>query len=114
MPTATSIRLFGRPGDACDGARRCAARRGALVLVAALAFTAGCYSEYEPPRPPVPAPLPKAPPVGSPAPRALPPGEDPLARLPHDEEGLGRGPLGRAAVLLDRAILLTEQSQQRG
>jgi tetratricopeptide (TPR) repeat protein len=43
-----------------------------------------------------------------------PPAETPLAALPRDEEGLGRGPLGRAAVLLDRAIGLTEQAQRQG
>jgi tetratricopeptide (TPR) repeat protein len=34
--------------------------------------------------------------------------------LPRDEEGLGRGPLGRAGVMLDRAIATAEELQKRG
>jgi hypothetical protein len=112
-----SIRRSGRRGEPRGRAARRIVR---LAAVAALVFASGCYpyadTVYDRPRPTAPQPLPKAPPVPPPPMQRTPtaPYEEPLARLPHDEEGLGRGPLGRANVLLDRAIVVTEQSQQRG
>jgi tetratricopeptide (TPR) repeat protein len=74
------------------------------------------YPPYpRPPQPSAPPPAWRPPPA---APQAATPqapsSADVVARLPHDDEGMGRGPLGRAGVLLDRAIAAAEVAQQHG
>ena len=94
----------------------------ALVFVAGVS---GCAFIEEPAVAPAPprsadarkAPSKQAPPSVGPQARVEPPTtitEPPQAPLITDEEGLGRGPLGRASVLLDRAIAGNEAVRKSG
>jgi membrane peptidoglycan carboxypeptidase len=114
MTTATSTGRSCLRGEERRRVRAGARLPGVIATAALAAALSGCFAledEYEPPAPP-PKPVARTAPV----PQTQRPAEPtpPLASLPRDEEGLGRGPLGRAGVLLDRAIAIAEDAQRNG
>jgi hypothetical protein len=88
------------------------------VLIPVVAITVAGCSAYEPVSAPPPRTTqPRVAPPPQPVPQARPqtaPPQDAALRSPRDDEGLGNGPLGRAGVLLDRAIYTAEQLKRAG
>jgi len=81
---------------------------GTLLLVAGCAAVEPIFAPPEPAREEGRTPAPVPPPAS--VPQTVPP----EAPAPTEQEGLGRGALGRADVLLDRAIATNDAARKRG